>query len=118
MRNRFQGTPDKTAAVFAERSLTYRELNREANRIAHAIRDEYAKRENEEIKGDTIIGLYTDRSPLMVTGIYGILKSGGAYLPLDPEEPEKRLRHKILESGCHLILTRVILPGKLGLFER
>ena len=69
-------TPDKTAAVFAERSLTYRELNREANRIAHAIRDEYAKRENEEIKGDTIIGLYTDRSPLMVTGIYGILKIG------------------------------------------
>ena len=107
-------TPDKTAAVFAERSLTFAELNREANRIAHAIRDEYAKRENGGIKGDTIIGLYTDRSPLMVTGIYGILKSGGAYLPLDPEEPEKRLRHKILESGCRLILTASSCRENLG----
>gem|GEM_PF-2374775 len=98
-------TPHKTAAVFAERSLTFSEIDREANRIAHAIRKTYAQKYAEAIKGDTIIGIYADRSPEMLTGIYGILKSGGAYLPLEPEEPENRLRYKIEDTGCGIILA-------------
>ena len=100
-----QKTPDKTAAVFPQKALTFSELNRAANRIAYAIRETYQRINNDGIKGDTIIGIYTHRSPEMLTGIYGILKSGGAYLPLDPEEPENRLRNKIEDSGCRLILA-------------
>ena len=96
--------PDRTCAVFSGKSLTFEELNREANRIAHAIRNEYASRHNESIKGNTIIGIYAERSPEMLSGIYGILKSGAAYLPLDPEEPENRLRYKIEDSGCEMVL--------------
>ena len=107
-------TPDKTAAVFSGKSLTFAALNREANKIAHAVRNGVTQNRHDGIKHDTIIGIYAERSPEMLTGIFGILKSGAAYLPLDPEEPEKSLRYKILDAGCGIILTSSSCRGKLG----
>ncbi|PFX35092.1 hypothetical protein COL31_30940, partial [Bacillus pseudomycoides] len=80
-------------------TLTYRQLNQDSNGLARYIRS-FAR------KPDTIIGLYVDRSIEMVVGLLGILKSGGAYLPLDPTLPENRISYMVKDSGVNLIVTQ------------
>jgi amino acid adenylation domain-containing protein/non-ribosomal peptide synthase protein (TIGR01720 family) len=98
-------TPDACALVFEQETLSYRELNRRANRLAHTIRRDYAEFTGEEIAGDTLIGIYIERSVHMIVGILGILKSGAAYVPFDPADPGERLRFKIGDCACRMILT-------------
>ena len=98
-------TPDNIAVVFEDTRLSYRELNNRANQLAHAIRKEYKNHWDYEIKGDTLIGIYIDRSLEMIIAILGILKAGAAYVPFDRAEPEERLKFKINDCGCKMILT-------------
>ena len=98
-------TPDCTAVIFEDKQLTYQELNEKANQLAYTIRNEYKSHWNEEVKDDTLIGIYIDRSLEMIVGILGILKSGAAYVPFDSADPEERLKFKIDDSGCKMVLT-------------
>ncbi len=98
-------TPDNIALVFKDERVTYQELNSRANQLAHTIRDKYLANWNEEVKGDTLIGIYIDRSVDMIVGILGILKSGAAYVPFDSADPEKRLKFKINDSKCKMVIT-------------
>jgi len=98
-------TPDNVAVVFEDKKLTYRELNERANQLAHTIRKEYRNHWDEEVKKDTMIGLYIDRSLDIIVGILGILKSGAAYVPFDTADPEERLKFKINDCGCKMVLT-------------
>ncbi|MGV8172330.1 MAG: amino acid adenylation domain-containing protein, partial [Candidatus Woesearchaeota archaeon] len=91
--------------VFEDKHLTYRELNEKSNQLAHCIRHEYKEYWDVEVKGDTLIGIYVERSLEMIIGILGILKAGGAYVPFDSADPEERLKFKIADCGCKLILT-------------
>jgi amino acid adenylation domain-containing protein len=91
-------TPDAVAAVFAGRTVTYRVLNEQANRVARALQEKDAGR-------GEVVGLMLDRSPEMLTGILGILKSGGAYLPLDPHWPDDRISLIAGDSAMRLLLT-------------
>ena len=100
-----QRTPEKTAVVFEDQKITYRELNERSNRLAHAIRRVYRKLCNEEVRGDTLIGLYLERSPDMITAMLGVLKSGAAYVPFDSADPVERLRFKINDCGCKMIVV-------------
>lgn len=84
--------PDHVALVFEESSMTYFELNEKANQLAHYLRNNFAVSPNE------LIGLLVDRSEQMIVGILGILKSGAAYVPIDPEYPEDR-RHYIISNA-------------------
>ena len=77
-------TPDVVAVVFENRQLTYRELNAQANQLAHHLR-------NLGVGSDHLVGLCLERSLEMIVGILGILKAGGAYVPLDPQLPSERL---------------------------
>ncbi|MCK4979309.1 MAG: AMP-binding protein, partial [Candidatus Delongbacteria bacterium] len=70
-------TPDSIALVFEDKEMSYGELNSRSNQLARSLRDN-------GVVADTIIGIMTDRSFEMIVGILGILKSGGAYLPIDP----------------------------------
>ncbi len=97
--------PDNIAVVFENLSLTYRELNERSNQLAHTIRKEYRKCRKTELKGDILIGIYVERSPEMIIGILGILKSGAAYLPLDIDEPDDRLKFKIFDCNCQIVIT-------------
>ena len=92
-------TPDAVAAVFEQEQLTYRELNRRANQLAHYLRKLGVKRED-------LIGICIDRSLEMVVGILGILKSGGAYVPLDPVYPQDRLTFMLEDSQVPVLLTQ------------
>ena len=97
--------PDSPAVVFEGDRLSYRELNNRANQVARIIREKYRAVWNEDITGDTLIGLYMERGIDMITGILGILKAGAAYVPFDPVDSEDRLKFKIDDCECRMVLT-------------
>ncbi|MBQ4852977.1 condensation domain-containing protein, partial [Pseudoalteromonas sp. MMG012] len=84
-----QQQPDKVAVVFADKTLTYKQLNEQSNQLAHYLREHHA------IGPDSLVGLCVERSLEMVVGILGILKAGGAYVPLDPHYPQERLSYML-----------------------
>ncbi len=91
-------TPDRIAIEDSSTTLTYGELNEQANRLAHRFRQLGAGPES-------LIGVYLSRSADMVIGILGILKAGAAYVPLDPAFPKQRLNFMIDDSQLSLLLT-------------
>ena len=93
-------SPDQTALVFDDHSLTYRQLNEKANQLAHYLIAHH------DVQPDTPIGLCVERSLEMVIGILAILKAGGAYVPLDPSYPEERLGYMCQDTGLQLVLTQ------------
>ncbi|MDW0358486.1 amino acid adenylation domain-containing protein [Halomonas venusta] len=101
-------TPEATALVFEDQSLSYAELNARANRLAHYLI-------GLGVKHETRVGIAVERSVEMVVGLLGILKAGGAYVPLDPDYPSDRLAYMVEDSGIELLLTqkhlRESLPG-------
>jgi amino acid adenylation domain-containing protein len=99
-------TPDAGALVFEDRQLTYAELDRLSNQVAHHLR-------GLGVGPETIVGLCVERSPEMVVGLLGILKAGGAYLPLDPGYPAERLAYMVADAGAPVVVTRAELAGRL-----
>jgi amino acid adenylation domain-containing protein len=100
-------TPDAIAVVHGEQSLTYRELNGRANRVAHYLRAR-------GVGPEVLVGLYVERSLLMVEGLLGILKAGGAYVPLDPAYPAARLSFMLRDSGAPILVTQGHLADRLA----
>ena len=90
--------PDAPALRAGELEVRYGELEAQANRIAHALRERGVR------PGD-LVGLCADRSPRLVAGLLGILKAGGAFLPLDPAYPRERLAFMVRDAGLSLVLT-------------
>ncbi|MCP4153088.1 MAG: AMP-binding protein, partial [bacterium] len=80
-------------------TLTYRELNAKANRLAHQLIEK-------GVKPNTITGLMVEPSLEMIVGILAILKAGGAYLPLDLTYPPSRIEYMLLDSNARIILTQ------------
>ena len=97
-------TPEGTAVVFEGSSLSYRELNRRANQVAHYLR-------RLGVKPDARVGICVERGLEMVVGLLGVLKAGGAYVPLDPAYPEERLRWMLEDSAPVALLTQGHLEG-------
>ena len=92
-------TPEAIAVVFEEQRLTYRELNRRANQLAHHLREL-------GVGPDVLVGICVERSLEMVVGLLGVLKAGGAYVPLDPGYPTERLAFMIEDSRAPVLLTQ------------
>jgi amino acid adenylation domain-containing protein len=104
-------TPDAVAAVSGDASLSYAELNRRANRLAHRLREL-------GVGPDARVAVCVERSLEMVVGVLGALKAGGAYVPLDPGYPAERLRYMLRDSAPRVVLTQAsIAAGEAGLFE-
>ncbi|MDB4893796.1 MAG: Amino acid adenylation, partial [Firmicutes bacterium] len=91
--------PDAVALVYGEQRLTYQELNRRANQVAHSLR-------KQGVGPEVLVGLSLPRSLEMVIGILGILKAGGAYVPLDPAYPQERLAFIREDAGLSLVLSQ------------
>ncbi len=92
-------TPDATAVVFEGEHWTYKELNAKANQLAHYLR-------RRGVGGETMVGVCMERSLEMVVALLATLKSGGAYLPLDPSYPQARLQHMLAEARVPVVLTQ------------
>jgi amino acid adenylation domain-containing protein len=107
-------TPDAVAVVFPstgsgqseKRQLTYKELNRRANRLAHYLREL-------GVQPETRVGIYLERSLEMIVGLLAILKAGGAYVPLDLGYPGERVGFMLADSRARFLLTQKWLSDKL-----
>ena len=91
-------TPDAIAVSFAGEQLTYDQLNRKANQLAHYL-------QTLGVKPEVLVGICIERSLEMLVGLLGILKAGAAYLPLDPCYPQERLELILSDSQVSLLLT-------------
>ena len=99
-------TPDADAVVFGERRLTYDELNRRSNQLAHYLRAL-------GVGAEVPVALCVERSAEMVVGLLGILKAGGFYVPLDPGNPVKRHSFMLEETAPPVILAQEHLSDEL-----
>ncbi|MFO7906969.1 MAG: condensation domain-containing protein, partial [Pirellulaceae bacterium] len=90
-------SPERIAISSDSESVTYRQLNAHANRLAHQL---VAR----GVESDSLIALCLDRSPRYVALVLAILKAGGAYVPLDPRAPVERLRNVLRETGAVLVV--------------
>ncbi|VAW36161.1 Polyketide synthase modules and related proteins [hydrothermal vent metagenome] len=90
--------PRKTAVSYQDQQLTYAQLNQKANQLAHYLRAN-------GVGPETLVAVYLNRSPEMVIAALGVLKAGGAYLPLDPTYPAERLRFMLQDANASFVLT-------------
>ncbi|NMZ41162.1 non-ribosomal peptide synthetase [Pseudomonas proteolytica] len=102
-----QARGDAPALTFAGQTLSYRELDSRANRLAWMLRER-------GVGPQVRVGLALPRSLEMVIGLLAILKAGGAYVPLDPEYPLDRLHYMIEDSGIGLLLSDAAMFDALG----
>ncbi|MFJ8828619.1 amino acid adenylation domain-containing protein [Micromonospora aurantiaca] len=104
---RAAATPDAVAVTIDGHSRTYAELNAQANRVAHRLRAA-------GVGPETLVGVCAERSVELVAGLLGVLKAGGAYLPLDPEYPADRLAFMVGDADAPVVLVqshlRDVLP--------
>jgi len=103
-------TPEAVAVSFGQERLTYGELNRKANRLAHHLR-------GLGVGPDVPVGLCVKRSLELAVGVLGILKAGGAYVPLDPAYPAERLALMLGASRAPVLLTQRHLADSLPASE-
>ncbi|MCI0397533.1 MAG: amino acid adenylation domain-containing protein, partial [Chloroflexi bacterium] len=102
-------TPEATAILFEGQPLTYVELNRQANQLAHYL-------QSSGVQPEARVAIYVNRSPEMIMSLLAVLKAGGAYVPLDPAHPAERLDFILTETQAGLLLTHssllAALPGR------
>ncbi|HET7463283.1 MAG TPA: amino acid adenylation domain-containing protein, partial [Longimicrobium sp.] len=100
-------TPGAVAVVCGGEELSYAELNRRANRLAHHLRER-------GVGPDARVAICLERSAEMVVGVLAVLKAGGAYVPLDPAYPDQRLRYMLADSAPAVLLTQPALAGRFA----
>ncbi|MGB8509117.1 MAG: amino acid adenylation domain-containing protein, partial [Pyrinomonadaceae bacterium] len=99
-------TPDAVAVVFEGHEVKYAELNRRANQLAHYL---HAR----GVGPDVPVGILMERSVEMVAGLLGVLKAGGAYMPLDPDYPVERLGYMLANAAAPVLLAQSRLLERL-----
>lgn len=101
-----QQMQDAVALVFEDEQLTYGELNRRANRLAHHLH-------RLGVGPEVPVGICAERSLEMIVGVLGVLKAGGAYVPLDPILPQERLGFILQDTQARILLTQQRLAASL-----
>src|SRR6185295_1115023 len=99
--------PAATAIIRGDKSWTYAEIEKQANRLAHCLRARGAG-------PGKLIGLAFERSELPIIAILACLKAGAAYVPIDPGHPDERIRYIIEEAGLELLLSEGALVDRLA----
>ncbi|NWD72413.1 AMP-binding protein, partial [Pseudomonas gingeri] len=102
-----QRTPEALAVVHGEQRLSYRELNEQANRLAHALR-------KQGVLPDSRVGICVERGAEMVVGLLAILKAGGGYVPLDPAYPVERIAYMLQDSAPAAVLAQTATQDLLA----
>ena len=101
-------SPNNVAVVYEDTKLTYKELNEKANQLAHYLIKHHS------IKPDDLVTLLLDRSENMIIAILGILKAGAAYVPMDPEYPDDRIKYILSDTNTNLVIANSIYTKRLN----
>jgi len=107
--------PNHIAVVYQDKLLTYKELNEKANKVAHHIRKEYKAILGATLQPDTLIPICLDRGIDMVVSIIAVLKTGAAYVPIDPDLPFNRIKYILKDVKAQMLLTDTSSEGKIKL---
>jgi len=99
-------TPEAVALEFGKQELTYAELNERANQLAGYLI-------SRGVGTESVVGIMMERSPDMIVSLLGVLKAGGAYLPLDPDYPQERLGFLLEDAAVRTVLTQSTLFSRL-----
>ncbi len=91
-------TPDRLAIKFEDKVMTYSELNNKSNQLAHILR-------RKGVVADQIVGIMAHRSLELMVGILAVLKSGGAFMPIEPDYPTERIKYMLEESNTGIVLA-------------
>jgi amino acid adenylation domain-containing protein len=102
--------PEAIALTFGREQLTYIELNRRANRVAHLLRAS-------GVRSDDRVGICIERGPDLIVAILATLKSGGAYVPIDPSMPKQRLDYLLRDSEPKALLIHAAMRSRWGAAE-
>jgi amino acid adenylation domain-containing protein len=105
-----RATPQRTALVCDGVQLSYAQLNARANQLAHYLR-------GQGVRPDSLVGVYLDRSADMLVAVLGVLKSGAAYVPLDPAYPDDRIAYMLGDARPAIVLTQATLADQLPVGE-
>ncbi|KIO77523.1 hypothetical protein TH53_08765 [Pedobacter lusitanus] len=89
--------PEEIALIYADQRLTYGELDERSNQLGHYLRAA-------GVREDTVVPICIERSPEMIIGILGILKSGGAYAPIDPDYPRERVNFMLADTDARIVI--------------
>ena len=100
-------TPDRVALVFGNKEMTYKELNEKSNSLAFFLRKKHISRND-------IVGIMVNRSFELIISILAVLKSGGTYIPIDPDYPQDRIQYMLDNSNAKLLLTFSKLENKVN----
>jgi len=98
--------PAAAALSYEAEQLSYGELNERANQVAHYLR-------RQGVGAEVVVGILMARSLALVSAVLGVLKAGGAYLPLDPSYPPERLAYMMAETGAAVVLTQAELVSRV-----
>ncbi|HET6230013.1 MAG TPA: amino acid adenylation domain-containing protein [Longimicrobiaceae bacterium] len=99
-------TPDAPALVFGAEALTYAQLNGRANQLARHLR-------TLGVGPETLVAVCMERTPEMVVAMYAVLKSGAAYVPVDPNYPAERIAYMLEDTGAPVVLTQARVAERL-----
>lgn len=103
---RAQENPEAIAVIYKNQTLTYRDLNKRANQLARYLR-------KRGIKPEMPVALCVDKSFEMIIGIFGVLKAGGGYVPIDPDYPAERVEFILKDTQARVLLTQEDVVEKL-----
>ncbi|WP_416654228.1 amino acid adenylation domain-containing protein [Bacillus amyloliquefaciens] len=98
--------PDHEAVIFGNERYTYRQLNERANQLARTL-------QTKGIQADQFVAIISPHCIELIVGILAVLKSGGAYVPIDPEYPEERIHYMLSDSKAEIVLTHQSLQVQL-----
>ena len=104
-------TPDKIAVKFEETEFTYAEVEKQSNQIARYL-------QSQGVAAGDLVGICVERSAEMLVGLYGIMKAGAGYVPLDPAYPSDRLQYMCGHSELKLIVTQASLMERVSEFNK
>ena len=105
-------SPDRTAIISEGEIVSFRELNELANRIGNYLRSSF------DIRPDDLVGVKLPRTKWLIASILGILKSGAAYIPIDPEYPADRIDYIVTDSNCRTLVDEDFLKAFVQEIEK
>ncbi|PWN65579.1 non-ribosomal peptide synthetase family protein [Chryseobacterium viscerum] len=103
--------PDKLAVIYEDREITYRELDRRSNQVANTLL-------SQGIKEGKYVPIWLDRSLEWIVAVLGVIKTGAAYVPIDPAYPVKRVEYILSDTASDIIITNQNLQGLLSEKEK